>query len=941
MLSYRVNSFNDVSLGEPEQDANSALTELDKGLRSSKIGEQCEAIVRFPRLFEKYPFPILINSSLLKLADVFRMGNNFLRLWVLRVCQQSEKHLDKILNVDEFVRRIFSVIHSNDPVARALTLRTLGSVAGIIPERQHVHHSIRRSLDSHDSVEVEAAIYAANQFASQSKTFALSMCNKMSDMIQGLTTPAHMKLQLIPILQHMHHDTSTAAMVQELCMDLLPKYPAQDFVPVILHTLTQLALATLVNVPKQVSLLLQHLKSDQRPVVRQEALHGLRLLAAECAHLWPSGTVEEVVQIADNSSSQAVLSRCLDVLQVLAKSSAACHSHLCHDSPLMELCNRTCYSSDPSIAAKAVQVITRIVCYSYKEEHTQDAISQAVDAVESLFLLITVGQSHKYLREMKTCLQCAVSLCTVNRQLCNNFVQLFGTRLMSGSCNSELCEALGAIGNLRPSALLSLIPDILLKLKELTCANSSMEQNQLKVMLCTLVFQSAVGFTWNPEATEVIKSVVKKNDQWANFRTMRAAARYGHHSISSPLAASLKDHVSSEHFHFWLVCLEELSFGEAQLHDIKGNACLESRISLASSHYCKAAAALKAASTPAHCLQFQSEFIRLRGEFLQLLAQVVHCCRSYCTAPPPAVAGSMATATRDDLLRFGHITPELRKCAKDLRACGEMYWKLYQSAFDADKCSLANIQILQQMCVLMAHSIERVVITNYQEETAFDCSLQECSLETQYMVKCCQEAAGLAQAIATIKEVKPVTHLHVDVVLRQAEILANTSLCIPRFFFQVLQSTSVKLAVSPQPRVMGENISVQGGSQLAVKVEGVIQHGKRPGLYRRVNRVIVSVNSQLQTRPNVQLDAKMAEAGAALSQTVIPHRDFFTAEFLMAFSVGGQYVLTIEASVIDEKGNAWRTGPRQTLSVRSHEETPKASNIQQGAANQSSSRVRY
>lgn len=39
------------------------------------------------------------------------------------------------------------------------------------------------------------------------------MCNKISDMILGLATPAHMKLQLIPVLQHMHHDTSTAAMV--------------------------------------------------------------------------------------------------------------------------------------------------------------------------------------------------------------------------------------------------------------------------------------------------------------------------------------------------------------------------------------------------------------------------------------------------------------------------------------------------------------------------------------------------------------------------------------------------------------------------------------------------------------------------------------------------------------------------------------------------------
>lgn len=31
MLSARVNPFSETGLGEPEQDANSALTELDKG----------------------------------------------------------------------------------------------------------------------------------------------------------------------------------------------------------------------------------------------------------------------------------------------------------------------------------------------------------------------------------------------------------------------------------------------------------------------------------------------------------------------------------------------------------------------------------------------------------------------------------------------------------------------------------------------------------------------------------------------------------------------------------------------------------------------------------------------------------------------------------------------------------------------------------------------
>lgn len=61
-----------------------------------------------------------------------------------------------------------------------------------------------------------------NIFFCHLRTFAISMCNKVSDMIQGQSTPANMKLQLIPILQYMHHDTNTAAMVRSLCIDLLP-----------------------------------------------------------------------------------------------------------------------------------------------------------------------------------------------------------------------------------------------------------------------------------------------------------------------------------------------------------------------------------------------------------------------------------------------------------------------------------------------------------------------------------------------------------------------------------------------------------------------------------------------------------------------------------------------------------------------------------------------
>lgn len=45
------------------------------GLRSKIVGEQCESILRFEGLFDRFPFPIVINSAYLKLSDVFREGS--------------------------------------------------------------------------------------------------------------------------------------------------------------------------------------------------------------------------------------------------------------------------------------------------------------------------------------------------------------------------------------------------------------------------------------------------------------------------------------------------------------------------------------------------------------------------------------------------------------------------------------------------------------------------------------------------------------------------------------------------------------------------------------------------------------------------------------------------------------------------------------------------
>lgn len=50
----------------------------------------------------------------------------------------------------------------------------------------------------------------------------------------------------------MHHDAHSAMMVNGVCRELLDLYPVDDFMDVLLTTLTKLALASHILIPEQV-----------------------------------------------------------------------------------------------------------------------------------------------------------------------------------------------------------------------------------------------------------------------------------------------------------------------------------------------------------------------------------------------------------------------------------------------------------------------------------------------------------------------------------------------------------------------------------------------------------------------------------------------------------------------------------------------------------------
>ncbi|XP_025776745.1 integrator complex subunit 7 isoform X2 [Puma concolor] len=922
MASNSTKSFlADAGYGEQELDANSALMELDKGLRSGKLGEQCEAVVRFPRLFQKYPFPILINSAFLKLADVFRVGNNFLRLCVLKVTQQSEKHLEKILNVDEFVKRIFSVIHSNDPVARAITLRMLGSLASIIPERKNAHHSIRQSLDSHDNVEVEAAVFAAANFSAQSKDFAVGICNKISEMIQGLATPVDLKLKLIPILQHMHHDAILASSARQLLQQLVTSYPSTKMVIVSLHTFTLLAASSLVDTPKQIQLLLQYLKNDPRKAVKRLAIQDLKLLANKTPHTWSRENIQALCECALQTPYDSLKLGMLSVLSTLSGTIAVKHYFSIasgnvgsspRSSDLVRLAQECCYHNNRGIAAHGVRVLTNITV-SCQEKDLLALEQDAVFGLESLLVLCSQDDSPGAQATLKIALNCMVKLAKGRPHLSQSVVETLLTQLHSAQDAARIlmCHCLAAIAMQLPVLGDGMLGD-LMELYKVIGRSATDKQQELLVSLATVIFVASQK-ALSAEVKAVIKQQLESvSNGWTVYRIARQASRMGNHDMARELYQSLLTQVASEHFYFWLNSLKEFSHAEQCLTGLQEENYSSALSCIAESlkFYHKGIASLTAASTPLNPLSFQCEFVKLRIDLLQAFSQLICTCNSLKTSPPPAIATTIAMTLGNDLQRCGRISNQMKQSMEEFRSLASRYGDLYQASFDADSATLRNVELYpkqQQSCLLISHAIEALILdpesASFQEYGSTGAAHADSEYERRMM-----------------SVYNHVLEEHTACLCNAIISLLKVPLSFQRYFFQKLQSTSIKLALSPSPRNPAEPIAVQNNQQLALKVEGVVQHGSKPGLFRKIQSVCLNVSSTLQSKSGQDYKIPIDNMTNEMEQRVEPHNDYFSTQFLLNFAILGTHNITVESSVKDANGIVWKTGPRTTIFVKSLED---------------------
>nr|XP_023397402.1 integrator complex subunit 7 isoform X3 [Loxodonta africana] len=736
----------------------------------------------------------------------------------------------------------------------------LGSLASIIPERKNAHHSIRQSLDSHDNVEVEAAVFAAANFSAQSKDFAVGICNKISEMIQGLATPVDLKLKLTPILQHMHHDAILASSARQLLQQLVTSYPSTRMVIVSLHTFTLLAASSLVDTPKQIQLLLQYLKNDPRRAVKRLAIQDLKLLANKTPHTWSRENIQALCECALQTPYDSLKLGMLSVLATLSGTIAVKHYFSLapgnagsspRSSDLVKLAHECCYHNHRGIAAHGVRVLTNITV-SCQEKDLLALEQSAVFGLEALLVLCGQDDSAGAQATLKIALNCMVKLAKGRPHLSQPVVEALLTQLHSAQDTARLlmCHCLAAIAMQLPVLGDGMLGD-LVGLYKVTGRSATDKQQELLVSLATVIFVASQK-ALSAEVKAVIKQQLESvSNGWTVYRIARQASRMGNHDMARELYQSLLTQVASEHFYFWLNSLKEFSQAEQCLTGLQEEDCSSALSCIAESlkFYHKGIASLTAASTPLNPLSFQCEFVKLRIDLLQAFSQLICTCNSLKTSPPPAIATTVAMTLGNDLQRCGRISNQMKHSMEEFRSLASRYGDLYQASFDADSATLRNVELQQQSCLLISHAIEALILDPESASFQEYGSTGAAHADSEYERRMMSVYNHVLEEVESLnRKYTPVSYMHTACLCNAIIALLKVPLSFQRYFFQKLQSTSIKLALSPSPRNPAEPIAVQNNQQLALKVEGVVQHGSKPGLFRKIQSVCLNVSSTLQSK---------------------------------------------------------------------------------------------
>ncbi|KAJ1965253.1 hypothetical protein GGI12_000903 [Dipsacomyces acuminosporus] len=178
------------------------LFKLESECRSQILGAQVQAVGQFSKLLDQFPFPTLVSAAFLKLGDLFRSSTSSLRYHIVQVFEASRHHLPRITHTEELLKRILTVLYSNDPIARVLALRLIGSASVVFAKYTEAQHGVLLRYQSAHPLEIAAAVRTTELLLKYSPEFLNVVWETVVGKANDTHLPDSVRAQLIHSLRH-------------------------------------------------------------------------------------------------------------------------------------------------------------------------------------------------------------------------------------------------------------------------------------------------------------------------------------------------------------------------------------------------------------------------------------------------------------------------------------------------------------------------------------------------------------------------------------------------------------------------------------------------------------------------------------------------------------------------------------------------------------------
>uniref|UniRef100_A0A0X3NWQ8 Integrator complex subunit 7 n=1 Tax=Schistocephalus solidus TaxID=70667 RepID=A0A0X3NWQ8_SCHSO len=462
-------------------------------------------------------------------------------------------------------------------------------------------------------------------------------------------------------------------------------------------------------------------------------------------------------------------------------------------------------------------------------------------------------------------------------------------------------------------------------------------------------------------ATALTEEDEKCLEPWLVYKLACRACLYRQPSLAADIYEQLCSLATTGRSVYWLQGLATLSRGEINLLTSVGELSTAVKNSPARPWLPRLSSTLHDASATVFKARtfflsigdravnwFQTDYLETRAAFLACLAELClllfHAgCSSRCARwtqleamKNPHVASSASSfPTKNPLIVLQTLLPAWDSLLTNLNA-------LIQRCIDADLETLRHLKAFLEMVRFFRSTLSELSDTSSSDDSVARTSpwMRE---SVGANLDCLDQTDGPASDSLQIllsqfqTQFAKLSSHPVDDSITPAQLLANFTfqlstfpVCLPRFFFKRLQSTSIRLVILPKPSSPSEPLILAQEMGLVLNVMGIVsQKSPRIDLMRRVTAAeLVMTISRSASSASLSIceDSSLSNFQQTQRRVVPIQRDYFHTEFCLTFprplepgsqsSSGGSrfstsstaelYRVFLEAFLLDANGLRWR-----------------------------------